>query len=140
MVVTVSVHRLTTESATTWLRPSNTAACMAATGRPLEPLGLWPTSLATSSQKTGRFTGARSWLCTSCPQMTTTASSCATKEPSRSAVVWSDTLVETSCFGKGGLADSDITPKHLLWFGVAPWLPLLFMVHAFNGAASSVVG
>lgn len=82
----VSVHRLTTGCVTVWLRPLSTAVCTAATGPPLVRLGLWPTLLATSSQRTEQFTAAQSWLFTGCLQTPTTASSCAKKEPSRSVV------------------------------------------------------
>lgn len=81
-----SVHRLTTGCVPTWRRPSSTAAASAATAPPLGRLGPWPTWLASSSQRTGQFTAAQSWLFTGCLQTPTTASSCATKAPSRSVV------------------------------------------------------
>lgn len=80
-------HRLMTGSVATWLRPSATAACGAATECPSEMLEPWPPWCATSSQKTRQSTTAQLWPCTSCPRIPTIASPCTRREWSRSVVV-----------------------------------------------------
>lgn len=81
------LHRLMTGSVATWPRPSATAACGAATGRPSVILEPWPPWCATSSQKTRQSTRTQLWPCTSCPRTPIIASPCTRKRWSRSVVV-----------------------------------------------------